>query len=304
MPQLIFILGPTAVGKSEWAIKWVKSQPSENMGILNCDSIQIYKDLNIGSAKPDFSKHPDINFYLFDVLKAPEVGTAGFFREKALQVLKQKLPQEKIIAVGGSGFYFQALEKGMYPKSFSSKPPKTNSYLSKDLSKKSLNELYQKLKEEDIETAKLISPKDRYRITRSLELIQTEGKKVSQIKKEFKETKLPWPYLKIGLDIPKEELLKRIQIRTQKMIQEGLVEEVEMLLSRGLKNWQALNSIGYKESKLYLEGLLKKEDLEPEIVKNTMRLAKKQKTWFKKDKEIQWFDWSAEPLKVYKQLFK
>ena len=314
-PKLIFIVGPTGAGKSHWAIEWAKQILCESgsagsvglagsggsggsagsVGVLNFDSIKIYKDLNIGSAKPDFSKYPDLDFYLYDEIPAPKLCTAGLFRKKALQVLTQKLPQKAIIATGGSGFYLQALEKGMFPVSVSRPPALQNLPLA---------ELYESLKQKDALTASRISPKDRYRIVRALELIQQEGKALSSLKLEFKEQALPWPYLKIGLSIPKPELLKRVQSRTKEMLKAGLIEEVESLLARGLKSWRPLSSIGYKETQQYLEGVLTKLELEEEIVRNTMRLAKKQNTWFKKDKSIQWFDANLSPLKVYKRLFK
>ena len=317
------MVGSTAVGKTDWAIKWAQQSqihsPSTKTGILNTDSIQVYKDLNKGSAKPDFSKYPDIEFYLFDILKAPEVCTAGLFRTQALNILKEKLPAEKIFATGGSGFYLQALEKGMYPIKKSNLVKKPD-LLKRDLIEKkgvfknqlsqsagktqTLNQLYQELKIKDPETAKKISSNDRYRILRALELIDTENTTLSQIKKEFREQKLPWNYLKIGLYLSKEELLKKVTQRTKNMLQQGLIEEIEGLLARDLKAWRALNSIGYKEVQLYLEGHIKKEDLTSAIIVATMQLAKKQRTWFKKDKSIKWFDGNLDPVKIYKQLFQ
>ncbi|MCZ0933149.1 MAG: tRNA (adenosine(37)-N6)-dimethylallyltransferase MiaA [Oligoflexia bacterium] len=369
MTKLIFIVGATAVGKTNWALelaRLIQSKKQTSVGILNSDSIQIYKDLNIGSAKPDLSSYPNINFYLFNELQAPQVGTAGFFRKKALEILHEKLPNETLLTVGGSGFYLQALEKGMYPvkaqslKKEIAQPLSKNSGLNLDfhfhrngekhrkikqdpykninldssdlnfsvkpvipakacpresgggnLQKESQNsnrisikELYQELMQKDPEMAAKISPNDKYRILRALDLIKTEGKTVSQIKKEFKETELPWPYLKIGLQIPKAELLKRVRQRAKTMIQKGLIEETQHLIDKGFKNWKPLSSVGYKSARLYLEGKINKEDLESSIVSQTMRLAKKQNTWFKKDKNIQWFDWNLSPLKVYKQIFQ
>ena len=324
MTKLIFVVGVTAVGKTDWALelaRLIQSDKQTSVGILNADSVQIYKELNIGSAKPDLSNYPDINFYLFNELKAPQIGTAGLFRKKALEVLQEKLSKETILVVGGSGFYLQALEKGMYPveQSFKKKSIPSlfeNSVLNLDSHESgniqnlqnsnqiSLTALYKELARKDPETAQKISPKDRYRIVRALDLINREGKTVSQIKQKFKEQKLPWPYLKIGLQIPKEQLLKRVQQRTQDLLKKGLIEETQDLIKKGFKNWKALNSVGYKEVLLYLEGQIKKEDLEPAIVSKTMQLAKKQKTWFKKDKNIRWIDWNISALKVYKQFFK
>ena len=318
MANLIFIVGATAVGKTDLALelaKLVQSRKKTPVGILNGDSIQLYKELNIGSAKPDFSSNPYINFYLFNELKAPKVSTAGFFRKKALEILNQKLPTEILFLVGGSGFYLQALEKGMYPvKNLLKKPSDSASYSSLlhdsrrignlPKNKSDTKELYKELAQKDPKLAVKISPNDKYRILRALSLIKTERKTVSQIKKEFKEQRLVWPYLKIGLQIPKEQLLKRVQQRTQVMLKKGLIEETQDLVNKGFKNWRPLNSIGYKEVLLYLDGKIKKEELESDIVSKTMKLAKKQKTWFKKDKNIRWFDWNLSPLKVYKQLFQ
>ncbi|MCY4321945.1 MAG: tRNA (adenosine(37)-N6)-dimethylallyltransferase MiaA [Bdellovibrionaceae bacterium] len=308
MINLTFIVGVTAVGKTDWALelaKLIHSNKKISTGILNADSIQIYKDLNIGSAKPDKSCYPDINFYLFDELSAPQIGTAGFFRDKSLKILHKKLPKEKIFIVGGSGFYLQALEKGMYPIESENRisQSKKISNINK-LNLKDKKKLYQILEKKDPLTAKNISPNDSYRIQRALYLINKEDKKLSQIKKDFKKQTLPWSYRKIGLKIPKEQLLKRVKQRTQSMLKKGLIEETESLIKKGLKNWKPLSSIGYNEVLLYLDGQIKKEDLESMIVAKTMKLAKKQTTWFKKDTTIQWFDWNLSPLKVYKQFFK
>ncbi|MBC6415527.1 MAG: tRNA (adenosine(37)-N6)-dimethylallyltransferase MiaA [Bdellovibrionales bacterium] len=303
MTNLIFIVGATATGKTNWAIKWAQQSqidsPSKKTGILNADSIQIYKNLNKGSAKPDFLKYPEINFYLFDRLKAPELCTAGFFRKEALKILTEKLPTEKIFVVGGSGFYLQALEKGMYPiKNSPFKIKKTSPLLTH-----SLKEAYQDLKKKDPKEASKISPNDKYRILRALELISREDKTLSQIKKEFKKQSLPWNYIKIGIHLSKQELLKKVRQRTQNMLKTGFIEEVESLLAQGLKSWRALNSIGYKQVQKYLEGSVSKENLASSIISSTMHLAKKQKTWFKKDKNILWFDGNSDPLKIYKKLF-
>ena len=299
MNSLVFIVGPTAVGKTNLTIQLAEQDSS---CIINSDSIQIYKDLKIGSAKPDFTKNPQITPYLFDEICAPQIWTAGDFRRKSLEILKKELPQKKVFIVGGSGFYIQALEKGMYE----AKPldPKIIDKWKTIEKKKTLPDLYNLLKAKDSETAKQISPKDKYRIFRSLCLMDNEGKTISQIKKEFKEQKLPWPYLKIGLNISKEELLKRVKERSEKMLEEGLIEEIEDLVKKGFRSWRPLSSVGYKEGLLYLEGKIKKEELLNEIVSSTMSLAKKQKTWFKKDKNIKWLDFNKPALEVYKEIFK
>lgn len=299
MKKLIFIVGPTAAGKTQWAHIWASQAPS---CILNSDSLQAYTDLNIGSAKPDFTKYPSITYHLFDIIKAPNLWTAGDFRKSALPILKTEITHKHIFIVGGSGFYIQALERGMYPVN----PARQNTLnkFEQQLKTQGLAHLYQILQKQDPKTACLIHAKDQYRILRALSIMHDENRTLSTIKKQFKKQKLPYPYIKIGLHISKEDLIQRVRLRTQNMLKQGLLEEVEALLKQNLSAWQALNSVGYKEVVSCLKGDIKKTDLEDVIVTKTMALAKKQKTWFKKDKSILWFNYNENALKVYNKIFK
>ena len=296
-PRLIFIVGPTCSGKSEWALQMADAVSG---GVLNADSIQFYQGLDIGSAKPEFHKNPQIPHFLFREAKAPELLTAGDFRRKALKVLKRELPKRRIFITGGSGFYIQALEKGMLPL----KPvPKNVLNKLEGLKKtKGLEWLYKELCQKDPPLSETISPNDSYRIIRALSVIKNEGRPLSQIKRGYSAKKLPWPYRKIGLKISKEELEKRIMKRTQIMLKTGLIEEVESFLKKGFANWRPLQSVGYRECLLYLKGEIRKKDLTHEIVKHTLYMAKRQKTWFQKDKSILWWDFREDPLKVYSRL--
>lgn len=297
MIPLVFLVGPTASGKTDWALKWA----DKNGGVIvNGDSVQIYRELNIGSAKPDFTRYPSIFHYLFGLVKSPQVWTAGDYRKNALEVLHKELPGNQAFVVGGSGFYIRALEKGMYPIRKVSK--EIVEELKTIYKKKGLEFLYKELQKKDPEHACKIGKGDCYRILRSLAIIKSEGRSVSEIKKHFSTEKLPWPYLKIGLDISREELVKRVEKRTHIMLKNGLIEEVEDLLRRGLESWKPLQSVGYKESILFLKGKLSKDMLYGQIVQNTLSLAKKQKKWFRKDKDIIWYDFKTDPLTVYKKI--
>lgn len=299
---VVFITGPTAVGKTDLAIDWAGRGPA---GLINSDSIQAYKDLNKGSAKPDFAQHTGVDFYLFNEVSAPGVWTAGAFRKKAFQLLTHWPKDKKAFVVGGAGFYLQALEKGMYPAQVPQKNEKLALHtLSKIEQEQGPAFLYQLLQERDPETACRISPGDLYRIKRALVVIESGRGKPSLIRQEFKEQTFPWKYIKLGLRIPKDKLLKRVEQRAKKMLTQGLLEEVEQLLARGLGHWPPLNCVGYKEARLFIEGSLKKEALLPAIVGRTMALVKKQKTWAKRDPTIQWFDFDEKPLKIYKKIFK
>jgi tRNA dimethylallyltransferase len=201
-----------------------------------------------------------------------------------------------VFVVGGTGFYFQAIEKGMYP--IGAADPVTIQEVENEV-QESPEKLHQELRDKDPEAAAKISINDHYRLARAIEILRTHGKPPSQIRKEFEESRAPFPYplLKIGIRAPKEELLPRVAVRTQKMLKLGLLEEVQSLLDRGLSQWAPLQSVGYKEAIDYLKGrLTSEEELKNLIVQNTMRLAKKQRTWFQRDAEILWISRSEKEL--------
>ena len=295
--SLFFILGCTASGKTDLALFLAEKFSA---ACLNGDSIQIYKNLNIGSAKPDFNQFPHIPHYLFDAVEAPQVWTAGDYRREALAVLNKEIPKKKFCVVGGSGFYIQALEKGMYP--LKPTPPSILNSLKQKLKEKGVGFCHKELKEKDPAYAETISPQDSYRILRALAVIQNEGRLFSDIVKNFQPQKLPWSYKKIAWELPKEELQKRVKKRTENMLKHGLIEEMEALLKQGLENWKPLQSLGYKETLQFLKGDISKEELFSLIVQNTLSFAKRQKTWFRKDKDIVWYDFKTSPLTIYKEL--
>ena len=298
-PRLTLILGPTCSGKSRWAARLAESFSG---AVLNADSVQLYEGLNIGSAKPDFRKTPHIPHFLFDIARAPQVLTAGDFRREALQILKEEAPRRMIFAAGGSGFYIQALEKGMLPL----KP--VPEILVKELSEKEktkgLKALYEELRRKDPKTAKLVSEKDRYRILRALAVIKNEGRALSDIKKQALPQPLPFDCIKIGLNISKDLLGEKIRLRVKSMLKQGLLEETEGFVRKGFADWRPLHSLGYKECLLCLEGRLAKEELEEEIVRRTLQLAKKQNTWFRRDKSVFWRDGRADPVKTCQEVFE
>lgn len=292
---LFFIVGPTCSGKSEWALRLAEAFSGS---ILNADSIQFYEGLNIGSAKPEFQKIPAIPHFLFQEAHPPQVLTAGDFRRKALKILTKEISKGRTVFVtGGSGFYIQALEKGMFP--IQPVPKKIIEELSEQQKRKGFLYLYRKLLKKDPLSAKAISPKDHYRVIRALAVIKNEGRPLSEIKRENRVKELPWLYKKIGLKISKENLRKRVVFRVQTMLRKGIIEETESFIKRGFAHWKPLQSVGYKECLLYLRGEIKKEDLEDEIVRRTLNLAKKQKTWFQKDKNILWRNFDSDPLKNF-----
>jgi tRNA dimethylallyltransferase len=174
---------------------------------------------------------------------------------------------------------------------YSVKPikPEIKTEVNKIYKERGLTHLYKMLQFLDPEYAKQISSQDKYRTVRGICLVLSEEKPVSLIRTSFQGQRLPWPYLKIGLHLPREILLKNVQLRTEKMIGDGLLEEVQGLLKRGLADWPIMKSVGYKEAVLYLRHKITKEEMKEHTINRTMQLAKKQMSWFKRDKSIKWY---------------
>lgn len=262
--------------------------------MINADSVQVYKGFDIGSAKPRKK------FYLLDHVTPPKIYTAGQYEKDAKSLLKKHLPHQTALVVGGSGFYLQALEKGCYPISKMSSSIKKK--LLEEEKEKGLSVLYQRLKEKDPEYAVKIHSHDRYRIFRALSLMETDSLKMSEVKKKFQTKKLPYETIKLGLTGSSEVLRKRVELRIKNMLACGLVEEVHELKRKGLEKFPAMQSVGYKEVLLYLNGEVTEDELYDQIVHRTMRLIKKQKIWFKRDSSIRWYDCKTDYEEILQDL--
>lgn len=284
---VIFVVGSTASGKSDWALKLAQKQGGV---IVNCDSIQVYKKLDIGSAKASAEERALVPHYLIDYVSPPQEMTAGVYSDDFF-ALMPTLPAGPVFVVGGTGFYFMALEKGMYP--VTKVAPELKAQVEAEMAEPGgAEKLYAEMMAKDPEYGSKIKPGDHYRIGRGIELLRTQGRSVTEIQREFDAQKIPFPYplLKIGPRWDREVLRGRIAQRTQKMLQAGLIDEVRGLLDEGLKDWAPMSSVGYREVVQYLEQGLSLPELADLISTNTAQLAKKQRTWFQRDNDIQWFD--------------
>ncbi len=286
MSKAIFVVGTTASGKSEWALDVAE----EAKGcIFNCDSIQMYQQLEIGSAQPTEQDKARVPHHLFAYVPPPEEITAGKYRRDHMDLLEKT--KQNVFVVGGTGFYFQALEKGMYSAPAAS--AEVQQQIEETLALENGEEiLWQELHEKDPESAKRIHKNDHYRLVRAIELIRREGKTLSEIRTHLQNQPVayPRPYKKVGIRWEKADLEKRIQQRTKKMLEAGLIEETKNLLDKGLEDWSPLYSVGYIETVQFLHENKTKDWLFEEIVRSTLRLAKKQRTWFQRDSEIRWFE--------------
>jgi len=283
--KFVFIVGSTATGKSAWALDFCEKHQAE---IINCDSVHLYTDLNIGAAKPSMSEQQRVRHHLLGYVPAPKVITAGqYYRDFFALAPSLTRPQ---FVVGGTGFYFQALERGMFE--VAPAPQELKQQVDQELQKPGGPErLWAELEAKDPQYVAKLARADLYRLGRAIEIIRHEGRSVTEVRAEFEAQQKPFPFplLKIGVAQEKDELTRRILLRTEQMLASGLVEEVEALLARGLRDWPPLSSVGYKEVVEFLDLGQSREWLKDAICVNTWQLAKKQKTWFQRDREIQWY---------------
>lgn len=293
--SVVFILGPTASGKSNLAIAAAQKLGGE---IINADSIQVYRSLDIGSAKPSRKELETVLHHLIGHIPEGETYAAGKFRDDVLSVIKKRAAAgiKRFYIVGGSGFYIKALTKGLY------QIPPVPQEIQDQVAKEDTKNLFEELKKVDPLAANNINSNDTYRISRAIEVFRATGTPFSEFKDKFSKVEFPYKYIKIGLKAEKEILKNSIAKRTQKMLDQGLIDEVKALVERGFQDWVALSSVGYKEVLMFLKNELPRDQLNEEIIKNTMALVKKQMTWFKKDEDITWFDISVNYEKIVEKI--
>lgn len=290
----IFIVGPTASGKSDFSLMAADSLGCE---ILNTDSLLFYKDLNIGTAKPSKEDLRLVKHHLVNICSVGEDVNASDYTSMAAGILKAPA-QKKLLCVGGSGFYINALNKGLLPL------PETDQKVVEKVDE--VSDPVSILKKIDPQTLNTISENDLYRVKRALQVFYQTGKTLSEWKREY--TLKPFAKT-IGFKSKnRDELYERVTKRTKAMVENGLLDEVkEILKDPKSKNWKPLKSVGYLQAVEYICGEIKtKDELIEKIINKTMQLAKRQKTWFKKDKDTTWFHYNEcqKALDHIKNLFE
>lgn len=280
--KCIFVLGPTASGKSAWALEQAEKFQGS---IINIDSIQLYKDLLVGAAAPTLEEKARVPHYLYSYVEAPQEMTAGDYLRDFYKLLETDL-RFPLFIVGGTGFYIQALEKGMF--NLESVPLEYRKAIEDELSLKGPEGLYAELKAKD--PASKIHINDHFRLVRAIEIIRYFDLVPSQLKEKAEDRKniFPFSYIKLGFDFEKTIYQERVKKRTQKMINAGIIEETKKFYDLQLMNWAPLRSVGYKETMEYLSFSRSLDWLTEAINQSTMQLIKKQKTWFKRDQTILW----------------
>lgn len=281
---LIILTGPTAVGKTELSVKLAKALQGE---IISADSIQVYKYMDIGSAKVTKEEMEGVKHYLIDELMPDEEFNIFYFKEKAKEYVNEIYKNNHIpIVAGGTGFYIQSL---LYDIEFKNEE-------SDDQIRNELYQLYEKqgaayihnmLKEIDPESAAAIHENNVKRVIRAIEYYRLNGEKISTHNEREKQKNSPYNFKYYCLNMDRKLLYERINKRVDIMVKNGLVEEVKSLLNMGYsKNLVSMQGIGYKEIVLYLEGNITLEEAVEMIKQETRRFAKGQLTWFRREKEV------------------
>ncbi len=287
---IISVIGPTATGKTAVSIRLAKRLGGE---IINLDSVQIYRGLDIGSAKPSKEEMDQVVHHLIDIREPWDVMDAPSFARLAAWAVKRVWTKGKIpILVGGTGFYLKALETGL--SSLPGTMPALRNYVKELIRVQGHDRVHAMLKELDPERASEIHPKDTYRLARSIEIILSAGGmsyKALCKKKEPVSPGLGVPIFKIGLMLPRPRLYELIDNRVESMLEQGFIDEVAGLLKRGLSpELKPLQSIGYRHIISYLLREKELEQATDEMKRDTRRYAKRQITWFKKEPGIRWFN--------------
>lgn len=297
LPTLVCLVGPTGSGKTGLAIEVAGRLRSDTekpitLEVLNFDSVQFFTDLNIGAAKPSEQEQVLVRHHLLGHRPLGSSYTAGDFRREATAIVETRKDLNKhLLAVGGSGFYLQALEKGMYDV------PEIRSGVREDLEQAvaagELTRLHEEIRQRDPETAARVHPNDRYRVLRALEILRSHPDgTLAEIRRKFASQAPPLPFraIKFGLTLSREELHRRLQARTAQMLKAGLIDEVAHLRALGFADWAPMKSVGYLQTQMYLRGELTSDELPAAILTSSMQLAKRQMTWFKRDAQITWLD--------------
>ena len=286
-PKVIVICGPTASGKTALSIELAKKINGE---IISCDSMQIYKDMNIGTAKPTLEEMQGIKHYLIDFISPDERYSVADYKKDAKIAIKEILNKGKTpIIVGGTGLYIDSL---IYEIEYSDIEfdEQYRKELEEIAKKDGLETLYKMAKEIDEEAVKKISINDKKRIMRILEIYHSTGKNKTEQEIESRKKDVEYDYKVFALNWEREKLYDRINKRVDIMIEQGLIEEVKEIQKKYNQFPTAMQGLGYKEVVDYLNGIYSKEEMIEKIKMETRRYAKRQLTWFRKNKQTIWLN--------------
>ncbi len=308
--KVIILLGPTGVGKTSASILLAKALSTE---IISSDSMQIYRHMNIGTAKPSQEQMRTVKHHMIDIIDPWESYSTGEYINDARLIIDNLHKNNKTpVIVGGTGLYIKAMTRGIF-KGPSADWDLRNSLLKKEQEEKGF--LYEYLKSIDAEAALKIMPADSRRLVRALEICLKSNKPLSELH-QLTTQPLPYEFIKIGMTRERNELYEMIEQRVDNMIENGLIKEVETVLNLINKHFgkadpkpenyelSAMQAIGYKEIVAHLKGVISLKDAITLVKQKSRNYAKRQFTWFKKEQDIRWIDATGiyEPAEIFDQL--
>lgn len=286
--KILVVVGPTATGKSDLALRLAREVGAE---IISADSMQVYRGMDIGTAKPTLEQRAGIPHHLIDVAEPDRLFSAADFADAANEAIRAIAGRNgRVIVVGGTGLYIRALLKGLVDSP--SGAGDVRKALQEEAAQSGNKAMLERLRLVDPELAERMHPNNLVRIIRALEVHRLTGIPLSRHQQEHAFNGRRYDALQIGISIDRRELYARIEARVDRMLAEGLLEEVQGLLAQGYdRQLKAMRAIGYKEAAAYLAGECSLEEAVQLMKRDTRRYAKRQLTWFNADPDILWFEY-------------
>ena len=294
-PKVVVIVGPTASGKTALSIELAKKIDGE---IISSDSMQIYKDMNIGTAKVTKEEMQGIKHYLVDFIAPNKRYTVSDFKKDSQDAIEEILAKGKVpIVVGGTGLYVNSLIYGIEYQDMEFDEKYRDELMQIAETEEGLENLWKKANDIDPESMKKISKNDKKRIIRVLEIYEATGKTKTEQEILSRQNEVEYDFKVFGISMDREKLYERINKRVDIMINQGLEAELKDLLEKYSEFPTAMQGLGYKEVVQYFNGILTREEMIDKIKQESRRYAKRQLTWFRRNKEIIWLDSSEEMQK-------
>lgn len=299
--QVIAVLGPTATGKSAFAMKLAEVLGRRGFGaeLISADALQAYRGFDIGTAKPGPRARTRVRHHLVDVLEPHQAFSAGEFARRARAAVEEIEGRGRLpLLAGGGGFYLRALFEGLAP--VPPIPGEVRTRLRSELEARGLGELLEELRIVDPESADALAAGDTQRILRALEVVRSTGRTLPDWHRTGSELALRRRVLKVGLTLPRPLLYDAVEVRARRMLERGWLVEVRRLRERATRrderSWDELpacQAIGYRQFADHLDGKLTLEQALEETIRATRRYAKRQETWFRREKDVRWVDASC-----------
>lgn len=295
-PRVVILLGPTGVGKSKLVLELAEAFGGE---ILSADSMQVYRYMDIGTAKPTPEDQKRVRHHLIDLVTPDQPFHAALYRTLGRKTIDQLYKRGKPIwVVGGTGLYIKALTQGLFPGP--KIDPTVRERLKQEAKEKGEAFLYQRLKEVDSKTASHLHPHDLFRLIRALEVFDSTGVPISFFREQHRFGERPYLSLKIGLKMDRKMLYRRIEERVDQMMERGFLQEVKKLMGMGYgSELKPMQSLGYKQLIQFLSKKIGWDEAVQQIKRDTRHYAKRQWTWFNGDPEVCWRETSIDRERIF-----